>query len=380
MEKRKLFTLFLGMLLVLILAALPSMAAWAQATPVKKPTYNWKMSEPYAAPDLLYEGAVRIIKKADELSGGRMKIKLYPGDLLGDWTTQTENVARGEQALAIGTMTGTMDPRFNANWIIFLNYHKKSVEGMFRVGSWYYDILEPAYRKHNFKVLGYCNRGTNLGFASKKIFDPADTKGLGNIKLRTPGMEFLLKPWESIGFKVMGMPESEVAVAMQTGIIDARAMGNTELTYNELRDFTKAWYFIREWPNVKETFISQRIWETMPKEDQDILVKAVNYGMEYISDAAEETYEIKSVDKLEKAGITVIELSPAQWSRWAKIARNVQRPLIEKMVGKEIAEKFYNRADPLPIPDDSRPVDRIPREKFQSRWYENLVKAGKIKP
>jgi hypothetical protein len=53
---------------------------------------------------------------------------------------------------------------------------------------------------------------------------------------------------------------------------------------------------------------------------------------------------------------------------------------MERVLGKEAVKKFYASADPLPIPDDSYPVDVVGLKKFQSRWYENLVKAGKIKP
>lgn len=380
MEKRMRFALLLGMGLVLILVGLPSMAACDEVTISKKRTYNWTMSQPYMPPNLVHDGAMIIVKKAAELSDGRMKIRLYPGDLLGDWTTQAESVARGEQALAIGNMSGTLDPRFNALWFTFLNYGGKRFREMFQMGSWFHELFEPAYRQNNFKVLGYCYRGTNLGFASETIFDPDDIDTIRKLKLRMPGIESLIKPWEAIGFQVMPMPEAEVAVALQTGIIDIRGMGNTELTYNKLRDFVKAWYFTREWPNYKECFISLRIWESMPKEDQDILMKAVAYGMDYITNSAERTYEVEFVEKLEKHGIAVIELSPAQWSRWAQLARDAQRPIMERVLGKEAVKKFYASADPLPIPDDSYPVDVVGLEKFRSRWYENLVKAGKIKP
>jgi len=73
-------------------AALAALPAAAQS---KGPSYNWKMTTAWAGGPLMDIGAKAFAERLQFLSGGRMKIQVFPGGALGNPLKVSETVKNG---------------------------------------------------------------------------------------------------------------------------------------------------------------------------------------------------------------------------------------------------------------------------------------------
>ena len=104
--------------IIIVLAALMVMSLFvvsgSQASAVEQ-TYKWKMAQYHPVGTMLDRISKKFIEKVEKASNGRITIKYYPGELLGDYIIQQEAVHSGSLELAYtGPVTKT-----NPKWDIF---------------------------------------------------------------------------------------------------------------------------------------------------------------------------------------------------------------------------------------------------------------------
>ena len=158
---------------------------------------------------------VPFAEKVNSLSGGQVKIRIYPGGALGGPTQLPDAVKTGitDIAFIIPSYTTARFPRTSAFDLPFLfdsGVHATKV---------FYDLygkyLAEDYK--DYKVLWLYSSGPgHLHSVTKRIHTLDDVQGM---KMRTPSA-YMTKALKLLGTNPVGMPISELTVALQKKVVD----------------------------------------------------------------------------------------------------------------------------------------------------------------
>lgn len=302
-------------------------------------TFEWKMvtSWPKNFPGLGM-GPERLAKSVEEMSNGRLTIKVYGGGELVPPLEVFDAVSNGtaDMGHSGAYYWKGKDPasQFFAAVPFGLNAQEMSSWIHYGGGQALWDEV---YKPFGIKPLAGGNSGVQMaGWFNKEIRSLEDLKGL---KMRIPGMggEVLKR----LGGVPVNIPGGELFTALQTGAIDATEWVGP---YNDLAfGLYKAasYYYYPGWHEpgtMLEFTINLESWNKLPADLQAIVktaARAVNQDMldEY---TARNNAALKQL--VDEHGVKLRRLPDDVLSRLHKVADEVTR---EAAASSEVATKVY---------------------------------------
>jgi tripartite ATP-independent transporter DctP family solute receptor len=253
------------------------------------------------------EAIVRMGKKLETATNGRLSIQMFPAMQLGGEKEMIEQAQVG--ALQIARIsTGPMGPVvdelnvFNLPFIFRDEAHmRKVIDGP--IGTELLDKISasPASR---LVALGWMDSGTRNLYTKKPVKGPADLKGL---KIRMMGNPVFVDTMNAMGGSGVMMSFSELYSALQTGVVDGAENNPPSLLTQNHYQITK-FYSLTGHLIIPEIFVfSRRSWETLSKEDQD-LIKKLSREAQLEQRALWDKMVEESVQKLKAGGVEFIEV------------------------------------------------------------------------
>jgi tripartite ATP-independent transporter DctP family solute receptor len=140
------------------------------------------------------------------------------------------------------------------------------------------DKILAAFDKAGFVALVMYESGARSMYAKKPIKTVADMKGL---KVRVQPSDLWVSLINAMGASPAPMPFAEVYTGLKTGLIDAAE--NNYPSYDETKHYESA-------PVYSETMhamppevlvFSKKVWDTLPKEEQEAIRKAAKASVPY---------------------------------------------------------------------------------------------------
>ena len=258
--------------------------------------FNWKMvtSWPKNFPGVGV-GAERFARVVEEMSDGRLKIKVYAAGELVPALEVFDAVSRGTAEMGHGAPYYWKGKVPAAQFFCALPFGPNAAEmnaWLFKGGGM--QLWEETYQPFGVLPLLCGSTGVQtFGWFNKEITRVEDLQGL---KMRTPGLggEVLSK----LGGTVVNLPAGEIFTALQTGAIDAAEWIGP---YNDLAlGLHKAarYYYTPGWQEPNVTFeldINLKAWETLPADLQAIVRAAAR---EVNGDMLDD-YNAKNMEALE---------------------------------------------------------------------------------
>ena len=255
------------------------------------------------------EAVVRMGKKLEEATKGRLSIQMYPSMQLGGEKEMIEQAQVGALAIArisVGPM-GPLVPELNVFNMPFLfrdtAHMEKVIDGP--IGD---ELLKKITDHPTAGLVGLCwmNSGTRNVYNSKKpIRTVEDLKGL---KIRMMGNPVFVDTMNALGGNGVAMGFDQLVNAMQTGVVDGAE--NNEPTYTTGQHFRYAKYYSMTGHLIIPEILvfSKRIFTSLPKEEQDLIMK---FSKEAQQEQRALWYEMekKSIDEMKKAGVEIVEVA-----------------------------------------------------------------------
>jgi tripartite ATP-independent transporter DctP family solute receptor len=171
------------------------------------------------------------------------------------------------------------------------------------------DEILAAMAPEGFVGLAFYDSGARSFYTVKKpIKTVADLKGL---KIRVQQSDLFVAMMEALGANATPMPYGEVYTALKTGLVDGAE--NNWPSYESSRHFEAArFYNLTEHSLAPEVLVfSKRIWDTLPKEDQELIRKAAKASVPYMRKLWDER-EAQARKTVEAAGVQVVEIPDKQ--------------------------------------------------------------------
>jgi tripartite ATP-independent transporter DctP family solute receptor len=233
----------------------------------------WKASDVHPLGYPTVEAIVRMGKKLEEQTKGRISIQMFPSMQLGGEKEMIEQAQVGALQIArisVGAMGPVADEVnvFNLPFMFRDEAHmRKVIDGP--IGQ---ELLEKINTSPNSKliVLGWMDAGTRNVYSNKPVVKPEDLKGQ---KIRMMGNPIFVETMNAMGGNGISMGFNELYSALQTGVVDGAENNPPTLLKQNHYQVSKV-YSLTGHLIIPEIFVfSKKTWETLSKEDQALLKK-----------------------------------------------------------------------------------------------------------
>jgi TRAP-type C4-dicarboxylate transport system substrate-binding protein len=320
---------------LMILAPLP-----ASAAPEFTLRFAGQLPPDHPATGYMNEIAAKIQEKSE----GRIEVKVYPANQLGDYGLVHQELIKGTIDMALISVPGDIDPRMNFVYINDFATDYETLEKTFVTGGWAYQKMDEFNKALGVKFLGFNVEGF-IGLASTKELnaplDPTVDKG---VLCRVPNMQVYQLPAEAMGFRTMTIPYSDLYTSLQTGVVDAVDGLPPAAAYAILKDVVKYWYQLNYSIENEPYFMSMKTWDKLPPADRDMIAAVVAEVAERSIPLAK-TEDERYMKLMEEAGIKVFKYTQAELLPLQKAAAATW-PALASTMTKEFMDEFAKELGP----------------------------------
>ena len=330
LSMRKLTSFFMILALFAFMASLPLKAEAAPEITLK---FAGQFPPEHTATGYMKEIAQTIKEK----SKGRIEVKVYPANQLGDYTLVHQELIKGTIDMSLTSTPGDIDPRINFVYINGFCAGYDQLKEVFKPNGWAFKKMDEFNQALGVKFLGFNVEGF-IGIASTKpLVEPLNPKVDKGVLCRVPNMAPYKLGAEAMGFRTVTIPYSDLYTALQTGVADAVDGLPPAACYTILRDVTKYWYQLNYSIENESYMMSMKTWKKLKPADQKLIADTVAAAAAKSITIAKKDDE-KYMDLMRKQGIKVYTYSPKELlpiqkavaSTWDKLADTMTKPFIDE--------------------------------------------------
>lgn len=281
-------------------------------------------------------------EKVKEQTEGRVNIKVYPANQLGDYTTVYEEITHGTIEMGLITLPGELDTKLTLSAMPYLVDDYSKLEEVLGQDSYVYNTVKEVNANLGVEFLSYYANGFGGLGTTKEVKNLLDPKGEKGVLLRTPAANVYKLGIEDMGFRTTSIPFADLYTALQTGSADGWSGGEVSLNYTGFRDVLKHFYFTKDFFNADGLMINQNAFNTLTEADQET-VKKLSQELFKESIAAAQTNDESYLEDLKEYGVEVVELSDEEIQKLAENARSVTWPKLKADFGDEIINEMITR-------------------------------------
>lgn len=290
------------------------------------------------------KGAERFKQLAEERTGGRVKVDVYPNSQLYKDKEEMEALQLGSVQMLAPALSkfGPLGVKeFEAFDLPFIFPDRavlsRVTEGP--VGAGLLKKLEPK----GIVGLAFWDNGFKVMSANRPLREVKDMRGL---KMRIQSSKVLDAQMRAVGALPQVLAFSEVYGALQTGVVDGTentaSNYTTQKTYEVQKDIT-----VSDHGYIGYAVISnKKFWDGLPPDIRTILQGAMKDASTYVNAIAQQENS-EALERIQASGKTrLIKLSPAEREAWRQAMLPVHKEMSGR-VGKETIDGIYREAEAL---------------------------------
>ncbi len=252
--------------------------------------------------DLWQLGSIKFKEEVEKLSNGTIKVEIFPNSTLGGDRDLAEGMKMGTVDFAlIAGVLGNFDKSISILELpyLFRNHDEyvKIVNGP--IGE---EIAGNVLKSSGIRVLNFWDRGPRHVTANKAIMTPDDIKGL---KIRVPEIPAMVDTWKAMGATPTPMAWSEVYTGLQQHTIDAQENPIPFIYGGRIQEVQSHISLTAHKYEYVTLAMSDRKFQQLTKEQQDIIVKAAQTATDYENNLVNTETEKLLKEMVEKNGMTV---------------------------------------------------------------------------
>ncbi len=249
-----------------------------------------------------------------EASGGRVRLRIYPGGVQGSEGDMLRKIAVGQLDAASVTNIGLHDvaPEPQAVTVPLLF---ESTEELQYVFSRVQPRLDAALERHGLVPLHWALVGEVRFFCTTPYRTPSEMTAAKVFAWE--GDPAAAQAWRAAGLRPVVLSSIDLVPALQTGMIDCVA--NVPAYVLAARVFEKAHVMIAvPWGYVMgATVVAKRAWSKVPAEARPSLLEiARDLGRRVDADAR--SADAEAIVAMRKQGLSVLLVHPEPWRRAAE--------------------------------------------------------------
>jgi tripartite ATP-independent transporter DctP family solute receptor len=255
------------------------------------------------------EAVVRMGKKLEAATNGRLSLQMFPSMQLGGEKEMIEQAQVGALAMArisVGPM-GPIVPELNVFNLPFMfrdNAHmEKVIDGA--IGD---EMLKKLSDHPTANLVGLCwmNAGTRNVYNSKKpVKSIDDLKGL---KIRMMGNPVFVETMNALGGNGVAMGYDQLINALQTGVVDGAENNYPSYASGQHYRYAK-YYSLTGHLMIPEILVfSKKVWQSLSADDRALIMKLAKEAQQEQRKLWYEMEE-KSLKQMKEAGAEIIPIA-----------------------------------------------------------------------
>jgi C4-dicarboxylate-binding protein DctP len=312
--------------------------AFAAANAVAQQPIVIKFSHVVAVNTPKGKGADYFKKLAEERTGGKVKVEVYPNSSLFKDGEEMEALQLGSVQMLAPSVSkfGPLGARefevFDLPFI-FDSYDDLTKVTDGPVGKALFKKLE----SKGIVGLAYWFNGFKDMSANKPLHKPEDMKGL---KMRIQSSKVLGDQMKALGALPQVMAFSEVYQAMQTGVVDGSENPPSNFYTQKMQEVQKYLTLTDHGVIEYAVIVNKKFWDGLPADIRTTLEGAMKDATKYANDIAKKEND-DALAAVKASGKTeIITLTPAEKAAWKKAVVPVHKEN-ESRVGKETLALVY---------------------------------------
>jgi C4-dicarboxylate-binding protein DctP len=325
-------------ILKLSLGALAAAAAFGVTSAFAQAPIVIKFSHVVAADTPKGKASEFFKKRAEELTGGKVKVEVYANSTLYKDKEELEALQLGAVQMLAPSLAkfgplGVKEFEVFDLPYLFDDYAELHKVTQGPVGRQLLDKLEPK----GIKGLAYWDNGFKVMSSNKPIRSAADFKGQ---KMRIQSSKVLEAQMRSLGVLPQVMAFSEVYQALQTGVVDG-----TENPPSNL--YTQKMHEVQKFVNVSNhgylgyaVITNKKFWDGLPADVRGQLEKAMKEATDYANQIAKKDND-DSLEAVRKSGKSEVFVPGAAEKEGLKKALVKMHDEVGSRIGKDLIQNIY---------------------------------------
>ncbi|WP_447955802.1 TRAP transporter substrate-binding protein [Vreelandella sp. EE7] len=266
--------------------------------------------------NIWHQAAEKFKEEVEANSDGRIEVRLYPSEQLG-------NEMDVINSIQLGTADMTITGESLQNWapkaaMMAVPYAFRDSEHLHAavsgdIGS---EIEEQITERTNLVPLAWFERGARELTSNRPIRTPEDLDGL---RLRVPNVPLFVDTWEALGARPTPMAFSEVFTALQQNTLEGQENPLSLIesaSFNEVQDYVNMTGHVRSWIYV---VIGRNQLENMPDDLQQVVRDAASTMQSFESELFDED-QTRLEQALQERGMEFIEVDVDAFAEKARPA------------------------------------------------------------
>jgi C4-dicarboxylate-binding protein DctP len=280
-------------------------------------------------------------RRAEELTGGRVHVEVWPNSSLYRDREEIEALQLGNVEM-IAPSLSKFGPLGVPEFEVFdLPYLFSGYEALRRVthgevGRALLDKLEPK----GIVGLAYWDNGFKVFSANRPLRTPADFRGL---RMRVQPSLVLEAQMRALGALPQAMAFSDVAGALRAGVVDGTENPVSNLWTQGMNEVQKHVTLTDHGYLGYAVVVNRRFWESLPRDVRAQLTRALDEATELANRIAREKNEA-DLARLRAAGTTEVHLATPAERLALKRALAPVHAQVEARVGRKLLEDVYRAA------------------------------------
>lgn len=195
--------------------------------------------------------------------------------------------------------------------------------------------MKESYESAGYQLMGYADQGFRVMSTNKLITALGDFRGQ---KIRTMENSNHIDFWKSINASPTPMTFSEVYIGLQQRTIDAQENPYEVVVSNRLYEQQKYIIQTNHLPHLISLIISDKFYEGLTKDQQEIIDKASKIAIEYARKASDERV-FEKMEVIKETGTEIIEVSEELRQQMLEASDPVYNS-IRKLVGDKLVDSY----------------------------------------
>lgn len=319
---------------IVAMAALLPLAT-VQAAEISERTIKFAFQNNKGHPQEM--GAQKFAELVGAKSGGKIKVKLFPGGQLGG-DVQTISAVQGgtiEMSVLNSGILQSLSREFAVFDFPFLFANPAEADavtdGAFGKG------LHAKLAEKNLIGLGFWDLGfRNITNSKHPITKVEDIAGL---KLRVIQSPIYVDMFSALGANPTPLAWPEVYSALEQKAVDGQENPNTTIRSAKLNEVQKHLAQTRHVYNPQSLIFSKKLWDKLSADEKKIIADAATEATTYERQVSRQQAS-EAIEELKKSGMQVTEIAPAELQRM----RDKVKPVIDKysaQVGPDTVKALY---------------------------------------
>ena len=270
-------------------------------------TIKIKLGHAFTTDSPRHQALLEFEKYVESTSNGALQVELYPAGVLGKEAEMQESMKMGNLEAFVG---GPFDSETEKLNLILMPFFFENQDALMRVAK--SDIGAAIMKdgeKNNLKILALGNGGSRqITNNVREVKSPADMKGL---KLRTPGMESIIKSIQALGANTVSIPFADTYMALKTGVADGQENPLSTIGDSKFYEVQKYMTYINYQFHPEVMCMNLKFYNSLPEDLQKIVSDGAWIFVEKENEIRETT-DTDYFNTIKNSGVTVYTPTPEE--------------------------------------------------------------------